>query len=275
MKDTTLGLIFSWIFGVIFLLLGLAVIINGSYISGIIVVLCSAMIIPSFNNIIATRFKFQISRLAKFSLFLIILIFLAIGLSNPSLTDTNSGSNSQKNFSNNISPKAEITPSEPNLQDKPNNSIPKRAEIVAKVPETKNYALGEEIQAGDFKWKVIDFTTTQEIGEEFFDSFFGVKADGVFVIIDVEVENTGDSAKLLSDSFVKLVDEKGREFSSDSAAAFYLKPQGSALFFEQLNPGITKKGKVVFDVPHDLKVISLRISSNMIKDAIYSVKLMY
>ena len=103
----------------------------------------------------------------------------------------------------------------------------------------------------------------------------GKKADGIFVILDVEVTNNGKSAQYLMDSFVKLVDNQGREFSPDTGAAVWLKPEGSALMFEQINPGIIKKGKIVYDVPQNLRVANLKIASNLIESSVYDVKLMF
>ena len=132
------------------------------------------------------------------------------------------------------------------------------------------YSIGDVIKAGNFKWSVKNFKTAKEIGSE----YFSQKADGIYLILDVEVENIGNSAEYLMDSFVKLVDEQGREFSPSTSAAFYLKPQGSALMFDQINPGITKKGKIVYDVPQGLKVADIRISSNLVSSSFYNVKLM-
>jgi len=42
------------------------------------------------------------------------------------------------------------------------------------------------------------------------DTFIGEKADGEFLILDIQVENTGKSAKYLMDSFVKIVDDQKR-----------------------------------------------------------------
>tara|TARA_Y100000310_G_scaffold28745_1_gene27336 strand:+ start:464 stop:1066 length:603 start_codon:yes stop_codon:yes gene_type:complete len=160
------------------------------------------------------------------------------------------------------------TPSNSNVQT---NS---QQQITTKTEEVKTYSIGDSIQAGDFTWKITKSSTATEIGEDLAGTFFGEKADGVFIILDVEVENTGNSAKYLMDSYLKLVDEQGREFSPNSAAAIYLKPQGSALMFEQVNPGIIKKGKIVFDVPTGLKVANIRISSNLVSSSFYNVKLM-
>ena len=160
------------------------------------------------------------------------------------------------------------TPSNSNVQT---NS---QQQITTKTEEVKTYSIGDSIQAGDFTWKITKSSTATEIGEDMMGTFFGEKADGIFIILDVEVENTGNSAKYLMDSYLKLVDEQGREFSPNSAAAIYLKPQGSALMFEQVNPGIIKKGKIVFDVPAGLKVANIRISSNLVSSSFYNVKLM-
>lgn len=150
---------------------------------------------------------------------------------------------------------------------------PSGEQITANQPEIKTYSLGDEIQAGDFKWKITKSSTAKEIGQDVAGTFFGKKADGVFIIFDVEVENTGKSAEYLMDSFVKLIDYQDREFSPNSVAVIYLRPEGSALMFEQINPGIKKKGKIVYDVPEGLKVANIRISSNLLESSFYHVKL--
>lgn len=163
-----------------------------------------------------------------------------------------------------------------NSSSSPNSNVQTNSQqqITTKTEEVKTYSIGDSIQAGDFKWKITKSSTATEIGEDLAGTFFGEKADGIFIILDVEIENTGKSAKYLMDSYLKLVDDQGREFSPNSAAAIYLKPQGSALMFEQVNPSITKKGKIVFDVPAGLKVANIRISSNLISSSFYNVKLM-
>ena len=134
--------------------------------------------------------------------------------------------------------------------------------------EAKKYQLGDEILAGDFKWKIIKVSTAEEIGG----SFLNEKADGIFVIIDVEVENIANSAEYLSNSDIILVDNQGREFSP-SSVAIYLKPAGSALIFEQINPGIIKKGKIVYDVPDGINNFNVKIKSNLFEDNIYNLEI--
>ena len=101
----------------------------------------------------------------------------------------------------------------------------------------------------------------------------GEKADGVYVILGVEVTNTGNSAQYLTDSLIKLVDDQNREYSASTAAAMYLQPQGSALLFEQVNPGITKVGQIVYDVPPGLKVANVKITSSLFTSETYTVRI--
>ena len=139
--------------------------------------------------------------------------------------------------------------------------------------QIKTYSLGEIIPAGDFKWKITKVSTAKEIGQDLAGSFFGEKADGIFVILNVEVENIGNSAEYLTDSYIKLIDTQGREFSPNTLAAIYLKPDGSALAFEQVNPGLTKKGKIVYDVPENVKSFNVKITSSLFSSEVYNVEI--
>ncbi len=248
-KKITAGLIFSWIFGVLFFFGGLGVIAQGSIFLGILVMLCAILIIPLTNKITKEKMNFEISGGVKWILVVLIFIFMGIGMSQSNKDNTTNTANPSQNTASN---QQAITPSTPN---------------------TKTYGLGDSFVAGDFTWKITDVTTATEIGQDLGGTFFGEKASGVFVILSVEVENTGKSAKYLSDSYIKLVDDQNREFSASTVAAIYLKPEGSALMFEQVNPGIIKKGKIVYDVPTGLKVANVKVTSSLFTSEYYTVKI--
>ena len=143
----------------------------------------------------------------------------------------------------------------------------------SKTTEQKTFNLGDSVDVGSFKWKITKFEKASQIGQNLMGTFMGVKANGEYLIQNVEVENVGKSAQVLMDSFVKLINDQGREFSPDTAAAFYLEPQGSALMFETINPGIVKKGKIVYDVPKGLKVVDVRISNSLLESSFYTIKM--
>lgn len=92
-KKITVGSIFSWIFGILFLIMGVSIIGTGAPIAGIIIILCSAMIIPYFNRLIAEKLNFQISGGVKF--LLVIIIFIAMGFAMASISKDTAPSNTQ------------------------------------------------------------------------------------------------------------------------------------------------------------------------------------
>lgn len=164
-----------------------------------------------------------------------------------------------------------LIPKDDTTQYAPQPEVIKK-EPVQPTEQQKLFEIGDEIIAGEFKWKITKVTKQTEIGQYIGSNFLGVKANGEFLILDVEVENIGKSANYLTDSFIKLVDDQGREFSSNPSGAFYL-DHNSAILFDTINPGIVKKGKVVFDVPVDLKVVNVRISNNLLESSYYNIKL--
>ncbi|MFW6230746.1 MAG: DUF4352 domain-containing protein [Nanoarchaeota archaeon] len=139
--------------------------------------------------------------------------------------------------------------------------------------EPEVFSLDEPIRAGSFEWTIKGYTTRRQIGEYIGDTLMGSEADGIYYVLDVEVENLDDTAEYLSDSFIKLVDGQGREFSADTGAAMFLE-DNSYILFDQINPGIVKKGKIVFDAPENLEVVNLKISSSFMENSFYTVKLM-
>ncbi|MEK6984035.1 MAG: STT3 domain-containing protein [Nanoarchaeota archaeon] len=116
------------------------------------------------------------------------------------------------------------------------------------------FNIGDEIVAGDFKWKFSNFTKKSQIGD-----YISREADGEFLILDVEVENIGTSAQLLKNSLIELIDNQGREFSAD-IKYYDVKPE--AIIFDTINPGIVKKGKIVFDIPKGLTNLKIKVISN-------------
>lgn len=128
------------------------------------------------------------------------------------------------------------------------SSAPQAQTSKASQPTTK---LGDKVIAGDFAYTFNDMTKSKQIGENVAGTFFGEKADGTFIILDVTIENIGKESSTISiGSYVKILDDQGRTFEHDSMAEIYLKEE--AFTFTQLQPGLPKRGKIVFDVPENI-----------------------
>jgi hypothetical protein len=236
-KKITLGGIFSWIFGILFLFTGMAILSEGSYVSGILVILCSAMIIPYFNQVTSENFNFQISGGIKFAL--VIAIFILVGISG--FGEVNSNTNVQP--TDNLVNEQKI-----NVNNNP--SVVEKTEVSTTKEETtepQSYGLGDKVTIGNFAYTFQDYETSNEIGGSQY--FEGQVPDGIFLIFDVTIENIAKESKTIWGSNVIVVDDQDRRFEHDTMAEIYLDDSFS---FEQMQPGLPKKGKIVFDVPKDI-----------------------
>jgi len=110
------------------------------------------------------------------------------------------------------------------------------------------YSVGDEVIVEDFKYILHGVETKSEI-EGYFSN---EKADGVFLIIDLTMENIGNTAEYLNDE-IYIVDDRGREFEEDTDAKYKLDDSERFGSLDKINPGLSKRGKMVFDVPADIK----------------------
>jgi hypothetical protein len=96
---------------------------------------------------------------------------------------------------------------------------------------------------------------------------FGQKAQGEFCLVSVNVKNVGTTAELFSDISQKAYDASGAEFAVDSGAGVYANRESST-FLEQINPGNTVKGKLVFDVPKGTKLTSVLLHESLFSSGV-------
>jgi hypothetical protein len=90
-KKLTLGGIFAWIFGVFFVLLGLAWVIASDFIAGISLLVISAVLLPPVNRIFREKMNFELSTGLKIVIIIICFIVFSMAVETdtpPSTTDT-------------------------------------------------------------------------------------------------------------------------------------------------------------------------------------------
>ncbi len=76
------------------------------------------------------------------------------------------------------------------------------------------------------------------------------QAQGQFCLVNVTVKNIGNEAQTFDSSSQYLFDASEAKFSADGTASLYANPQGST-FLNQINPGNSVSGVLVFDLPKD------------------------
>lgn len=109
-------------------------------------------------------------------------------------------------------------------------------------PQPVIYSIGDRVVAGDIAYTVTNVRTVGAVGNY----GMGEKADGVFLMVELVVENLGDETETMSSSYVKAIDSQGRSFEYGNDAWVYLE---DSLLLKQIQPGLPTKGETIFDVP--------------------------
>ena len=119
--------------------------------------------------------------------------------------------------------------------------------------------IGREYRDGKFAFTVTKVRKgVGRVGNE----YAGSDAQGQFVLVHITVENIGDEARMFDGTNQTLVDTEGREFQADTEAAIWSNEETKS-FLEQINPGNSVKGVVIFDVPKDVKIKSIELHDSM------------
>lgn len=227
-KRITLGGIISWILGVSFVLSGVSY-ISDSFLAGFTYLIMGIVLLPPMNKLFKEKLNFEFSRGMKIA---IIVIGALV-----------------------ISTNTDVIQKE--ISQEQTKEISKTASI-----DQEAYYAGDRVEIGNFAYTINSYYTTDKIGQDLMGSFMGEEADGIFLVIDLTIENIVMESKTLWSTNIKAIDDKGRTFDHDSTAEIYLK-SGQQFIFEQMQPGLPKSGKIVFDLPKDING-GLKISSDSV-----------
>lgn len=154
-------------------------------------------------------------------------------------------------------PSTEPAPAAPapdpgSAEDEPGDAAP------AEQPDEGLPGIGDAVRDGKFEFTVTAVETgVPEVGDE----FLREEAQGQFVLVHLTVANIGDEAQMLDGSNQTLVDTEGREHSANSSAAIYL--EDSDTFLNDINPGNSVEGTVVFDIPADAVPATVELHDSM------------
>lgn len=118
-------------------------------------------------------------------------------------------------------------------------------------------AIGQPVTAGDIEWMVTDARQTDQLSQESFGQFGDTK-QGNFIVVDVLFTNNGNEPSTLSPQSLNLLDSSDRESRPDTDSFDYI-PNERNIFLEQVNPGVTREGTVIFTVAPDASSFRLRV----------------
>jgi hypothetical protein len=104
--------------------------------------------------------------------------------------------------------------------------------------------------------QTIEYTVTGVRTASAVGGSYGAEADGIFVPVEIRMVNVGRESLDVTSRPYRIVDGQGREHETDSDAVIHAE---DAVNFEQLDPGLSKRGVLVFDVPADQESRTLKI----------------
>ena len=130
-------------------------------------------------------------------------------------------------------------------------------------PASTAAGIGTPVRDGKFEFTVTGVEPgVTRVG----DDVFGQDAQGQFLLVHVTVTNIGDKAQYFDGSSQKLTDTQGRTHSADTGAAIYLGDAQS--FLNQINPGNSVQGTVVFDVPADAAPATVELHDSRTEETV-------
>ncbi|GGO16762.1 Mpr protein [Microbispora rosea subsp. aerata] len=145
------------------------------------------------------------------------------------------------------------------VSDSPGETAQAAEPRTSRIPRAAHLpGLGEVVKDGKFAFKV---TKVEKGLSQVGTGFTAHKAQGQYVLVHLTVKNIGDEAQMFTDSAQKLIDAKGRTFDADSGAAIWL-PDSNA-FLENINPGNSVNGILVFDVPESLTLKAVELHDSI------------
>jgi hypothetical protein len=122
--------------------------------------------------------------------------------------------------------------------------------------------IGDTVVDGDWSYVVSNLKCgVNQVGS----SLLGAEAQGQFCIVSISATNNGTKADYFLGSDHKIYDVNGSEYESDSSAWIYLKDN---MLVDEVNPGNTAKGQLVFDVPETADLDYILVSSSFLSDGV-------
>jgi RNA polymerase subunit RPABC4/transcription elongation factor Spt4 len=124
------------------------------------------------------------------------------------------------------------------------------------TPSPLTHSIGETFTVGSGGQSIEYTVSSAEEYDTIGSGMLAEEADGVFVVVEMEMTNVADESVDISSNMYTLVDSEDRQYETDTQA---MTRAEDSVVFEQLDPGVTKRGVVIYDVPTDQIGRQLRV----------------
>jgi hypothetical protein len=109
------------------------------------------------------------------------------------------------------------------------------------TPEVAN--VGDKLTLKGTTYQVTDVSTAESLGS----SFTKTEANGVFVVVDLTLQNEENEPATVLEENLKLIGGNDSEYSTSTDAALAI--DDAFVILEEIQPGVKQSGKLVYDVP--------------------------
>lgn len=250
--DVTVKSVAAWFFGVIFIIGGLGM-TTETLIGGLISALVGIFLIPNVRREISERYDIN------FSTWMVVLIaVVGLGIAGAMMPTDEA--------STNTTPESDDQP-EQNQEQPSDTSDTGETDQTQTDQDTSNeedslesrtHSVSENFKVGELSYVVNDVSTRQVVGTN---RYLQEEADGEFVLVELEITNEGQESTTISNSHLTLVDSQDRSYSVDSDAFAAVE---NSFTFEQLDPGLSKEGTLVYDTPQSQEGRQLQVSPSAV-----------
>lgn len=249
--DITVKSAAAWFFGIIFIISGLGM-TSETIVGGLISAMVGIFLIPNIRQVISERFDIN------FSTWMVVLIaVVGMGISGAMMPTDEAPTDTTPEV-NNQPEQDQEQPSDISNTEETNQTQDSNTSNEENTKESRTHSIGENFKVGKLSYTVTDVNTRQLVGTN---RYLREEADGEFVLVDIEITNEGQESTTISNSHLTLADSQERSYSVDSDAFAAVE---NSFTFEQLDPGLSKEGILVYDTPPRQEGRKLKVSPSRI-----------
>ena len=144
---------------------------------------------------------------------------------------------------------------------KGNNNSSSNNQNTANTTTAATAKINEPVQDGDLVFTAVSTETAAALGG----TYTRRQAQGQFLVVTLKIENKGKETKTVDSSMITLTDNQGRKFdrSIEGQTAKGLSQGKVDLFLQQVQPGLSVTGDIVFDIPKDAEGLKLVVKESI------------
>jgi hypothetical protein len=125
------------------------------------------------------------------------------------------------------------------------------------APKITMFKMNEDVKAGKFTYNVASMRVSSELKT----SYTKLKTADQLVIVKLKITNGDERPRDISSSAFQLVDSAGKVYSAYDPS--FAADGDEVLYYETINPGLSRTRLVVFETPKGISGLKLRADSGV------------